>query len=291
MILRNIILIAGGLFLLSSCQDIIDIPAPEGENRLVVEAFLDNLAQEQVVRITQTLPYFTNEFTPGITDAEVTVTSSSGNTFIFEDQGDGDYIYDASNGPIGAVGEIFTLDVNTQGKNISAIAAMNRVPVIDSISQEFRDDAFGEGIFCNFFSRDPIGLGDTYYIKTFKNGEFLNEPLELNIAFDAGFSAGSEVDGFIFITPIRETMNPQVDTLGTSPWDPGDVARVEIHSTNVETFFFLESIRDQLLNSLNTIFAEPIVNSKGNIVNNTDDEEILGIFNVAAISSLEIEIQ
>jgi len=285
----NILSIA--IIALASCQDVIDVPAPEGESRLVVEAWLDDQARSQTIRITETLPYFQNEFTPGITDAQVVVSSSAGKTLVFEDQGNGDYVYDASSEVIGTVGDEFTLDIQTNGKSISASATLNRVPAIDSIVQEFRDDSFGEGIYCNFFSRDPIGLGDTYWIKTYKNGEFLNKPLELNIAFDAGFSAGSEVDALIFIPPIRETMNPLTDTLSQSPWVQGDIARVEIHSTNVETFFFLESIRDQLLNSLNTIFAEPVVNTKGNLVNNTDDKEILGIFNVAAISSLELEIE
>lgn len=276
---------------LASCQDKIDLPAPDGDTRLVVEAWLDDQAREQKIRITETLPYFENQFTPGVTGANVTVSSSAGKVLIFEDKGNGDYVYDASNELIGNVGDLFNLEIEVNGKNITSAALMNRVPPIDSITQEYRDDTFGEGIYCNFFSRDFGGLGDTYWIKTYQNDTFLNRALEINIAFDAGFSAGSEVDSLIFIPPIRETMNPITDSLSQSPWNVGDRARVEIHSTNVETFFFLESIRDQLLNSLNTIFAEPIVNTKGNIVNNTDEEEILGIFNVAAISSLEVVIE
>lgn len=276
---------------LASCQDNIDLPAPDGESRLVVEAWLDNQAREQKIRITETLPYFENQFTPGVSGAEVMVSSTSGKLLIFEDQGNGDYTFDASSEVIGNVGDLFSLEIDVNGKNISSTALMNRVPEIDSIVQEYRDDSFGEGIYCNFFSRDLPGLGDTYWIKTYQNDTFLNRALEINIAYDAGFSAGSEVDSLIFIPPIRETMNPITDSLSASPWNVGDLARVEIHSTNVQTFFFLESIRDQLLNSLNTIFAEPIVNTQGNMVNNTDEEEILGIFNVASISSLEIEIE
>jgi len=163
---------------------------------------------------------------------------------------------------------------------------MNGVPPIDSISQEFREnEVFGEdGIYCQFFARDLVGLGDTYWIRTTKNDTFLNRPSEINIAYDAAFSAGSQVDNIIFIPPIRELVNPLNDDFEPLPWNVGDKIEVEIHSINNEVFEFMEIMRDQLLNGQNGIFAEPISNSPGNISNLTGTKEVLGIFNVAAVS-------
>ncbi len=288
---KKIIFLFGLAMILISCQETIQLDAPEGESRIVVEAWLDDQLQEQTIRITETLPYFQNEFAPGLTGANVVINSSSGKVLNFTDQGNGDYTYDATSESIGSVGDIFNLQIDVKGKSISSSSTLNPVPPIDSIVQEYRDDSFGEGIYCNFFSRDLLGLGDVYWIKTYQNDQFLARPLEINLAFDAGFAAGSEVDNLIFIPPIREAMNPIQDSLGTSPWKVGDKCRVEIHSLNLDGFFFMEAVRTQLQNSLNTIFAEPITNSKGNLVNNSDDEEILGIFNVASISALEVVIE
>ncbi len=280
-----------GMMLLFSCQDVIDLELPEGKTQLVVTGWLNNNQEAQTIRITETLSYFDNTSTPGVAGATVTVAHENGSEFTFTDQGNGDYIYDASSAPIAAVGDGLTLNIEVEGKQLTAFSEMHRVPVIDSIVQEDRESGFEKGIYCNFFSRDLEGVGDTYWVKTYQNNQYLSEPLNLNIAFDAGFSAGSTVDNIIFIPPIRETMNPVVDSLGQSPWNQGDLCKVEIHAMNNEAFFFMESVRDQLLNSLNTIFAEPITNSPSNIVNLTNDEDILGIFTAGAISTLEIIIE
>ena len=50
-------------------------------------------------------------------------------------------------------------------------------------------------------------------------------------------------------------------------------------------------MRDQLLNNLNGIFAEPLANTKGNVIHVNGDETVLGVFNVSAVSNAEITIQ
>jgi len=215
----------------TSCQDVIDLELPEGETQLVVEGWLNNNQEEQVIKITETQPYFDNVASPKVTGATVSVTHEDGTTYNFIDQGNGNYIYDATAAPIAEVGENLTLSILVNGKELTAFSEMHRVPVIDSIIQEDRDTGFENGIFCNFFSRDLEGVGDSYWIKTYQNNDYLSDPLNLN------------------------------------------------------------SVRDQLLNSLNTIFAEPVTNSPSNIVNLTDDDKILGIFTAGAISTLEITIE
>jgi hypothetical protein len=175
---------------------------------------------------------------------------------------------------------------------------MNDVPPIDSITQEFREDEFGspDGIYAQFFARDLIGEGNTYWIKTYKNGVFLNKPLEINLAYDAGFSAGSAVDGLIFIPPIREAINrvPDEDTDDNSdvaPWAVDDEIKVEIHSISLEAFNFMGTAQRQMINGLNGIFSEPVINTPGNIINTTGSEKILGVFNVAAVSEMTRVIQ
>lgn len=293
--MKVIYIVVGALcfFLLFACEDVIDLELEEAQNQITVNAFLDNLEEVQTIRLTRSQAYFDNGFAQGISGADVRVFNENVN-MVFEDQGDGNYIL--SNNPISdlEIGTELDLEIELEGKTLRSSTIMHRSSPIDSINQEDRDDIFGTGIFCNFFSRDPSGRGDTYWIKTFKNDVFLNKPSELNVAFDAGFDSGAQIDGIIFIPPIRELMNPVNDSdadSDTSPWAVGDVARVEIHSLNNDVFKFMESVRDQLLNSQNGIFAEPLSNSSGNIINATDDETILGVFNVAVVSTFEYEIE
>jgi hypothetical protein len=281
------------IFGMSACQDVIEVTLDDAEDLIVVDAWLNNNPEDQVLKLQWSQAYFNSAFPTGIVGATVSVTRDDGVSFEFIDQGNGSYIWTSSNGEtLGSIGSTFDLSItNAAGKNLSSSTILRSAPPIDEIRTEFRDDDFrGEdGYYAEFFARDNPGLGDNYWIKTFKNGNYLNQPDELNIAYDAGFDAGAEVDGLIFIPPIRELINPFEDSL--PPYALGDEIRVEIHSISFEAFSFFEIVRDQITNGDNTIFALPLANAKGNVVNETDESEILGMFNVADVSVAEAVVQ
>ena len=290
----NILFLSIFALFLTSCEDVIDVTLPESEPQIVVDAWLTNNEGRQQIKLTTTQPYFDNTFAEGIDNATVTVTSSNGQNFSFEAEGSGVYALTLNSGEtFGNIGDEFNLNINVNNLNLTSTTILNDVPPIDSLSQEFREnEAFtDDGIYCEFFARDLVGLGDTYWIKSFKNETFLNRASEINIAFDASFDAGGEVDNLIFIPPIRDNVNPNNDDGLRIPWVQGDRLRVEIHSISNQAFSFLETARDQLLNSQSGIFASPLANTKGNITNETNEDLILGIFNIAQVSVRELEIQ
>lgn len=288
-----------GSVLFFSCEDVVDLDLEDSPTTLVVDAWINNKPEAQTIRLTTTAPYFDASPTPGVSGASIVVSNSTGLIREFADQGDGNYVWTPAAGEtLGEIEDEFFLGIELDGKTYGSATVLNAVPPIDSINQVTEDEnAFSdESITCNFFSRDLIGGGDTYWIKTFKNDQFLNQPLEINVAFDAGFSAGSEIDGLVFITPIRDAMNPVPDPIESgekfpSPWAVGDEVRVEIHSIDLAAFFYLNIVRDQLLNSLNGIFAEPLINTSGNVVDLDGEEEVLGMFVVSAISELSYTIE
>lgn len=278
------------ILLISACEDPIDVELADADKIITVDAWLNNRPEPQVIRLTESQPYFENSFARGLNNAVVTVTRNDGEVFEFVSDGEGNYIWTPfAEDVIGIVGNEYSLSIDVNGENLSAVAAMNRVPEIEEIAYEFRDDFIEDGIYAEFIARDFVGEGDTYWIKTYKNGEYLSLPEELNIAYDAGFDAGSSADGLIFIPPVRFLTNPAIevdpsDTIQVSPYDPGDMVRVEIHSINNAAFDFMETTRDQLINGSNGIFAEPLINTRGNVTNNTTNGTVLGVFNVAAIT-------
>lgn len=294
------LLAAISLFAFSACTDVVEIELDEADPILVVDAWLNNNNEDQVVRLTTTSPYFDSAATPSVNGAVVSILSSTGEEFDFVDEGDGNYRWSPLGGEtLGSVGDFLALAIEYEGETYEAFSDIGRVPVIDSIAYELEEeDSFAEeSLICNFYARDPQGQGDAYWIKTFKNGEFLNKPEEMNIAYDAGFNAGSATDGIIFIPPLRDLMNPIADDVdgqdkAPSPWEIGDEARVEIHSISDQAFFFMIVLQEQLLNSSNGIFAAPLSNSPGNVeATNEGVTDPLGIFTVSAISSLDYTLQ
>jgi hypothetical protein len=283
----------------SSCEDVVDIETDELTPQVVVDAWLTNQSVPQTINLTLSQPYFDNRLPEGLTGATIRVTRDDNQVFEFKEIEEGNYVWTPENDEtIGEVGSQYSLSIELDGNTYVAFSEMNDVPPIDSITQEFREDEFGspDGIYAQFFARDLIGEGNTYWIKTYKNGVFLNKPLEINLAYDAGFSAGSAVDGLIFIPPIREAINrvPDEDTDDNSdvaPWAVDDEIKVEIHSISLEAFNFMGTAQRQMINGLNGIFSEPVINTPGNIINTTGSEKILGVFNVAAVSEMTRVIQ
>ncbi len=282
---------------ISGCEDAIDIDVEPLTEQLVVDAWLTNQVGPQTIKLSMSQPYFDNTLAEGLSGAVVTVTSSSGTVFEFEETENGNYVWTPiANETIGEVGTDYGLQIRVDGQNYGSISTMNRVPSVDSITYEVRgDETFGaNGVYAEFFARDPLGVGDTYWVKTFKNGVFLNKPDEISLAFDAGFSEGGQVDGQIFITPIRQSINriadmDTEDSRDVAPWDVGDEIRVELHAINNDAFYFLTSTQQQITNGNNGIFSEPIINTRGNIFRE-DGEQVLGMFNVSAVSAMAVVV-
>lgn len=271
------------------CEDVIDVEVQDAGSFIVVDAWLDNESRTQTISLSRTQSYFDASLFDQLEGAIVEVTDDQGTIRSFIEINPG--IYSWTPGPsdsLGQVGTTLDLRISWSGNELSASSTIGRVPMIDSIGQEFEEESFlgPEGVRTQFFARDPLGLGDTYWIKTYKNGAYLDKPGELNIAYDAGFDPGAQVDGLIFIPPIRDLTNPlpEEDMEDIPPWKTGDVIKVEIHSISNDAFFFLETVRDQLTNGDNGIFSIPLSNAVGNISEVNTGLPILGVFNVAAVS-------
>jgi hypothetical protein len=288
------------LFLLSmgllfSCEDEIDQELEEADPKIVVDAWLNNLDEEQIIRLTYSQPLTNTDQPLTIDDAEIIITNGD---LSINTQAIGDGQYKLEDHDFGPVGTEYTLSISLpNGNRYQSTTQMEDAPVIDSIVSEFREDEiFGpDGYYAQFFARDLPGLGNTYWIKTYKNGMFLNDPFEINIAYDAAFDAGGMIDNFVFITPIRELINPiltdeQIED-EIAPYAIGDHIRVEIHSISNAAFDFMTVARDQLQNGNNGIFASPIANTVGNVEALDTDEVVLGIFNVAKVNSMEITVE
>ena len=277
------------ILLITSCEDVIDIDLEEASGDLVIDAWIDNRNQAQEIRLTLSQAYFDNQSVSAAGAKVTIINETQQETFIFDETNtDGIYRWSPdSRLNIGSEGDVLNLNIDFNGVSYTASSTINRVPVIDSIGQEFRDDELfsDDGIYAQFFARDFEGAGDAYWIKTYKNGEFFANADQLNIAYDAGFDAGSRIDGLIFIPPIREFVNDLDEDGLPFPWQVGEEIMVEIHSISIPAFNFLEIARDQILNGDNSIFTLPLANARSNI-SKSDGGAALGFFNVAQVSSL-----
>ncbi|MEO9852186.1 MAG: DUF4249 domain-containing protein [Reichenbachiella sp.] len=282
------------IILVSSCDDQIYPELNDAPEILVVDAWVNDKPEDQVIRLTRTQPYFDNSESNGVSGAEVYLTDNEGTRFDFVDSGSGDYVWSYTTEVFGTTGNSYRLTVNTGGETFTATSVKNRVPTVDSVTFKFENKIdFGqedEYYLGEFWSRDLEGFGDTYWIKSFKNEEYLGKPSEINIAWDAGFSEGGAIDGLIFIPPIRDAVNPfdeKEDTEGEfySPFADGDSLYVEVHSITPAAHSFLSELRIQTdrPGGFAALFDTPLSNIPTNIENTTSDELVVGFFCMSSV--------
>ena len=278
---------------LTSCEDVIDLKTETGPTQLVVDAWITDQPGPQTMRLTLSAAYFNNGPAKIATGADVSVTDDAGTVFPFR------YITETKRYQwtppqdsikLGHIGRTYTLKVIYEGEEYRAANQIKRVPAIDSLS--FKQEKFPikpsvgpqEGYIAEFYARDFLGLGDTYWIKPLKGGKLNGtEASNISLAFDGSFSPGSPSDGLIFIQPLRQS----ITTNGL--FSAGDTAGVELHSITPETYYFLLQVRQESANG--GIFAVPPANIPTNIQNvNPNGKKALGFFGTSAVSRAETVI-
>lgn len=282
----------------TSCEEIIDPTLQRAEPLLVVDAWINNKVEDQVIRLTMTQPYLQNTLPTGVSGASIMVSYDGGSVTFTEDAGNtGVYRWTptevTADEVFGEINRAYTLTIVSNGETYEAKSRINRTVPIDSIT--FKQDTgpfYPEGSYiAEFWATDAVGVGDTYWIRTYKNGTLLNKPGEINIAYDAAFLEGGNFDGITFIAPVRDVSPDEVDEddLPLSPYVMGDSVYVEIHSITRESFAFLNQviIQTNRPGGFGELFSTPLANVPSNVKNtNTSGRKAVGFFNVAAVSGM-----
>ena len=287
------VLLIAALF---GCETEITPELNPAERILVVDAWLNQKLERQEIRITRSLPYFENALPTKISGAIMTVEDVDDGTQYQFQEGDSSYFWEPSGNPLGVIGHQYKLTLTVENETFEAYSRLGRVPPVDSIEFNYnpKDLIFDKPYYtAEFVATDPVGEGDTYWIRAWKNGVYLNKPGELNIAYDAGATPGQAVDGQQFILPIRRNLiNPFDEVPGQQngfypPYGVDDSVYVEIHSIDPLTFdfwfgVFLQTDRP---GGFAELFATPLANVITNVKSTNEQSvtKVAGFFNVAAV--------
>lgn len=279
---------------LSGCEDVIDLKTESGPTQLVVDGWITNQPGTQTITLTWSSPYFdTNPIKP-VLGAKVSVTDNLGKVYTFTDsEGTGKYTWGKlATDTLGRIGGKYTLKVEHEQEVYTAKTEIKRVPKVDSIAYTHetlpikpdKDKGQKTGFIVEFYARDFVGTGDTYWIKEVINGKTnVDKAEKISIAYDAAFGAGAPSDGLIFIQPLRRSIT--YDSL----YQAGNRVGVELHSITNEAFYFLQQVVEQSTNG--GIFATPIANIKSNVTNaDPNGRKALGYFGASAVSKMETVI-
>ena len=285
---------------LFSCEDIINPDLPTNEPILVVDAWINNLEESQIIKLSETQNYLDSSSPVPVVGASVFIYDENNNHFNFMEANDGEYIWtpDSAFKNIGVEGTKFYLSVNYEGKNIYSESQLHRTSLIDSVNF-VRGQVPEDSYYAEFWSREKEGIGDAYWIKSYINGELQTGLQDIITCIDAGASSeGALIDGIPFIPPIRRAVTKfENDDEGNllSPFKKGDSLYVEIHSVTFEAFDFLNKTAIQINRpgGFSELFAVSLSNVPTNlVVTNISDGSInpnypvVGFFNVSSVHGM-----
>jgi hypothetical protein len=269
-----------------SCTDVVQIKLDEGSKLYVIDAFVNDLREQQVIKVTTNDSYFSNRVAPEVTNATVELVDLTDNvTYTFPYSNNGKYVYNiGTTDTIARVNHAYQLKVTIDGYTYTSGTTQKRTAAIDSISALFNDgeDPFGgpkDTYTCLLFAKDKAdNNADYYWIRTFRNDTLFNESGDLNLCIDGtgGVVTDAPTDSIDFTAPAT--------FMGFKTYLKNDKCKAEIHSISRETYFFFI----QALNQINNggLFATTPENVKSNISTPEGAKtKAIGWFNMASVTS------
>ncbi len=273
----------------SSCQDVVQVKLDEGSKLYVIDAFINNLRGDQVVKITGNSSYFSSTDPSGISGANVVLLDLTDNRqYNFIHTSSGKYVYALGNtDTIAKPGHEYKLMVEIDGDMYLATSKQKRPASIDSISVLIDDGSFGFGtpgtpkadttFNCILYAKDKAdGVPDFYWIKTFRNDTLFSDPSDINLNIDGtgGEITTTTVDSLEFTPPST--------LLGFKVYRKNDRCRVEVHAIMKDTYNFFVQAQAQIGNG--GLFATTPENVKTNIVSPAGKPKAVGWFSISSVA-------
>jgi len=271
---------------------VIQIKLDEGSKLYVVDAFVNNIRKDQVIKLTTNDNYFSNREAPPVLGAYVLLKDLTANKqFIFNYTSNGNYVYTLVNiDTIAKVDHSYELNVTIDGTTYTSFSVQKRAAVIDTILAEPEEEGFGPPkkdttYNCLLIARDKAdNNADYYWIRTFRNDSLADDPDEVLVCIDG--------TGGIVINAPSDTIyfTPPGSFLNFKQFRKNNLCKVEIHSISRDNYFFFIQALAQINNG--GLFATTPENVKTNIT--TPDgakTKAIGRFNMASVATKSIIVK
>ena len=260
------------LFIIS-CQDVVDIPLDTQNPKLVIDASINwekgTTGAVQKIKITTTTNFYTNTI-PIVSGALVSVSTSNNVIFNFiEVPNTGEYV---CNNFVPSLGEVYTLNVLSNGQTYSATEKLTAVAPIINVTQTAVTGFGGNVLRLNGNFIDPANI-DNYYLFKFKYPKIIRPEYKAN---EDLFYDGNPY----FSIDFKEDLAP------------GDKLELTHYGISKEYFNYIKVIIELSGTQGGAPFSTPPATAKGNIKNTTDFNNFpLGYFRLCETSSVTYTIK
>jgi len=264
-----------GLFLLSQCEDPIEVEVFDSQKRLVIEAQINWIKEtqqtEQEVFLSLSSSYFADTYLP-VSGAIVSILDSNEQLYTFYEEKDSPGRYIPLDTVPYTLNQKLRLNINYNGQEYSGSETFMPVTKIDSISQNTIDFFGEERIQVDAFCMDPKNE------KNYTFFEFTGTSIditEFNVYHD-DFNDGFIYNGFLF----------------GSDFEVDDKIRIRQYGLSKKGFNYWNLLINQNTQRGGPLFQTTPSNLTGNMINLTKPNNYpLGYFRASEVSEVIYAIQ
>ncbi|WP_335972978.1 DUF4249 family protein [Gaetbulibacter jejuensis] len=262
-------------FLLTSCEDTIDVDVPTAQARLVVEASLDwekgTTGNVQSISLSMSTPFFDTDQDTSVTGAIVTVTNEdSGEVFPFDDNNDGTY---STSTFVPILNNTYHLEIVYDGETYEATEALMSVSDINEVNQSIEGGFDDELLELNLYFTDPANIENFYLIKYDVEGDLF--PYLEDVSDE--FTDGNEIHDFLEKDDDEDSEE--------TPFEAGDVVNISLYGISEQYHNFIRLLIEQH-GSQGDPFSSTAALIRGNCINPTNpDNYAFGYFRVTEVDT------
>lgn len=262
-------------FLLTSCEDTIDVDVPTAQARLVVEASLDwekgTTGNVQSISLSMSTPFFDTDQDTSVTGAIVTVTNEdSGEVFPFDDNNDGTY---STSTFVPILNNTYHLEIVYDGETYEATETLMSVSDINEVSQSIEGGFDDELLELNLYFTDPANIENFYLIKYDVEGDLF--PYLEDVSDE--FTDGNEIHDFLEKDDDEDSEE--------TPFEAGDVVNISLYGISEQYYNFIRLLIEQH-GSQGDPFSSTAALIRGNCINPTNpDNYAFGYFRVTEVDT------
>lgn len=260
------------LFLLTSCEEVVELDLNTAAPRLVIDATIDwekgTPGNIQTIRIHKTTGFYSTEI-PAVSGAQVTVENSQGVQFEFPEVEPGVY---TCTDFVPVLNETYTLRAIIEGELFTATETLRAVPEITRIEQGNEGGFGGDNIEVKFFFNDLVNESN-FYLASYRTPIF---PFPEFDPIEDRFFENNELFAFY----------------SDGDLESGMTIEFALHGISQNYFNYMRILLGQTSGGGGSPFQTPPVTVRGNVVNQTNFNNFaLGYFRVTEKVSLSYIVE
>ena len=261
----------------NSCSEIIEMDLNvEGNNRLVVEASITTEQKSQIVKLSRSNEYFSDQVATKETGAIVSIKDENNIFVLTDNNNDGTYITDAN--VKGVAGNMYRLDIELEnGEKYFAEDFLKPISPMDSLKYEYKksDRPFSEKYFyyIYLYTQEPGETEDYYQWELFIDGVHDSDTLR-----DKTFVSDEMVNGvYISDWPVYEISEEKIVA-------DASIVKIQMLSISKEAYNFKIALMMETDYSASGLNGPP-ANIPSNVSNGA-----LGFFSASDVVEDSIEV-